>query len=342
MNWRVRAAHGWVSAFDPKVARLLLLSAGLLALVSSEPAVAQAGSEAGVAPDSVADAPRRQSPIALDDTASTDEGRVVDIYVLANDRSRDGSALSLVSVTQPEHGWVLINGDDTLRYQPHTGFTGVDDFGYTIADAGGAMASAAVSVTVADVPDVPIAENQTLSTDEDVGLAITLVGIDADGEPLRFEIDRPPAHGFLSGELPDVLYTPQVDYHGSDGFVFSVHDGQGGSDVGVVSIRIEPVADPPLVVDDVASTDEGRVVDIHVLANDRDPDGDVLRLVEIAQPPNGWVLINGDNTLRYQPFTGFTGVDGFAYTVADADGATASAAVSVVVRGAQQGGSAHE
>ena len=95
-------------------------------------------------------------------------------------------------------------------------------------------------------------------------------------------------------------------------------------------------------MDDAASTDEGRVVDIHVLANDRDPDGGVLRLVEIAQPPNGWVLINGDDTLRYQPFTGFTGLDGFAYTVADVDGATASAAVSVVVRGTQQRGSERE
>jgi hypothetical protein len=67
-----------------------------------------------------------------------------------------------------------------------------------------------------------------------------------------------------------------------------------------------------------------------------------LRLVNIAQPPNGWVLINGDDTLRYQPYTGFTGVDGFAYTIADVDGATASAAVSVVVRGAHRGGSARE
>jgi hypothetical protein len=218
----------------------------------------------------------------------------------------------------------------------------VDSFTYIVTDTRGATASATVSVVVTDLPDAPVAGNQTVRTEEDIALAISLVGADADGDALRFEIDRPPTHGFLSGKLPDVLYTPQVDYHGADDFVFSVHDDRGSSDVGVVTIRVEPVADAPLATDDTASTDEGRVVDIHVLANDRDPDGDVLRLVEIAQPPNGWVLINGDDTLRYQPFTGFTGLDGFAYTVADVDGATASAAVSVVVRGTQRGGSGRE
>jgi hypothetical protein len=342
MKWRARAARGRARESQRETLGLLLLSTALLAIVSAGSAGARDAPETGPAAESVTEAPHRHAPIALDDTASTEEGRVVDIHVLANDRSPQGLALSLVGVAQPEHGWVLINGDDTLRYQPHTGFTGVDDFAYTIADAVGAMASAAVRVVVSDVPDAPVAENQTLWTDEDVALAITLVGVDADGEPLRFEIDRPPVHGSLSGGLPDVLYTPQIDYHGADGFVFSVHDDQGGSDVGVVSIRIAPVADAPLAADDAASTDEGRVVDIRVLANDRDPDGDVLHLVDIAQPPNGWVLINGDDTLRYQPFTGFTGVDGFAYTVADADGATASATVSVVVRGAHQGGGIHE
>jgi hypothetical protein len=324
------------------IARLLLPPLILLAIVSAEPVRAQALLEVGLAPESLQERQGRYPPLPLEDAATTDEGRVLDIHVLANDRSPGDVALSLVGVTQPEHGWVLINGDDTLRYQPHTGFTGVDSFTYIVTDTHGAIASAKVSIVVTDLPDAPVAENQTLRTEEDIALAITLVGVDADGDALRFEIDRPPTHGFLSGGLPEVLYTPQVDYHGTDDFVFSVHDDRGGSDVGVVTIRVEPVADAPLPVDDTASTDEGRVVDIRVLANDRDPDGDVLHLVEIAQPLNGWVLINGDDTLRYQPFTGFTGLDGFAYTVADADGATASAAVSVVVRGTQQEGSERE
>jgi hypothetical protein len=77
------------------------------------------------------------------------------------------------------------------------------------------------------------------------------------------------------------------------------------------------------------------VVDITVLANDHDPDGTVLRVVGVTQGASGSVLVNGDDTLRYQSSTGFTGLDGFAYTVADADGETDTATVSITVRPAR-------
>jgi hypothetical protein len=102
--------------------------------------------------------------------------------------------------------------------------------------------------------------------------------------------------------------------------------------VATVWIRVHPVADIPLAVDDAVVTTEGMVVDIEVLANDRDPDGDSVRVVGVTRAANGWVLVNGDDTLRYQPHSGFTGLEGFAYTIADADDRTATAAVSVTVR----------
>jgi riboflavin synthase alpha subunit len=271
-------------------------------------------------------------PEAVDDEAVTSEGMVVDIAVLANDRDPDGGALRVVGVTQALNGWVLVNGDDTLRYQPNTGFTGRDGFAYTIADGDSGRATATVSVEVNDVADAPVAENQIVETDEDTGLAITLVASDADGDRLSFTIERPPAHGSLIGAPPDLSYVPDSNYGGPDRFVFAVDDGHGGSDTGTVSITIDAVDDDPEAVDDEAVTSEGMVVDIAVLLNDRDPDGDVLRVAGVTQAVNGWVLVNGDHTLRYQPNTGFTGIDGFAYTVVDVDGGTDTAAVSVTVR----------
>jgi hypothetical protein len=273
------------------------------------------------------------APVALDDEATTDEGRVVDIAVLANDSDPDGGVLSVVSATSGANGSVLVNGDDTIRYQPHEGFTGLDGFAYTIADEDGKMATAAVSVCVNDVPDAPVAENQTVETDEDTALAISLVASDPDRDPLAFRIARPPARGSLSGTPPDIWYVPNPDYNGSDSFVFAVDDGRNGSDMGTVSIRIRAVGDAPVAVDDEATTDEGRVVDIAVLDNDRDPDGDALTLVSVTKGANGWVVVNGDETLRYQPNEGFTGRDGFAYTITDGRGETATATVCVRVNG---------
>jgi hypothetical protein len=272
------------------------------------------------------------TPSAGDDEAVTSEGMVIDIAVLANDLDPDGDTLRIESVTLPTNGWVLVNGDHTLRYQPNVGFTGTDGFAYTVSDGHGGTDTATVSVRVQDVPDDPVAENQALETDEDTALAITLVASDADGDLLTYRIERPPLHGSLGGTPPDLTYTPHADYHGSDGFVFTAEDGEGGSDRGTISIRIHPLGDAPSAGDDEAATSEGMVVDIAVLANDRDPDGDTLKVESVAPPAHGWVLVNGDHTLRYQPNVGFTGVDGFAYTVADSHGGTDTATVSVRVQ----------
>ena len=297
-----------------------------------EPSRAQIVDPTEPAAQAIAATMRHGAPSARDDEALTTEGRVVDIEVLANDHAPGGAAVRVVEVTRATHGWVLVNGDDTLRYHPNTGFIGLDGFAYTIADADGRTATAAVTVRVEDAPDAPVAENQALRTDEDTELAIVLVGSDADADTLAFQIERFPAHGSLAGTPPEVSYRPDADYHGADAFVFSVNDGRGGRDVATVWIRVHPVADIPLAADDAVVTTEGMVVDIEVLANDRDPDGDSVRVVGVTRAANGWVLVNGDDTLRYQPHSGFTGLDGFAYTIADADDRTATAAVSVTVR----------
>ena len=53
--------------------------------------------------------------------------------------------------------------------------------------------------------------------------------------------------------------------------------------------------------DDTATTDEDTPVDINVLANDSDSDGDTLNVVSVTQGANGTVSINPDKTVRYAP-----------------------------------------
>jgi hypothetical protein len=176
-----------------------------------------------------------------------------------------------------------------------------------------------------------VAEDREVQTDEDTALAITVVASDADGDRLAYRIQEPPTKGSLSGTLPDVLYTPDADYYGPDSFVFAVEDGTGGKDTGTVSITIHPADDAPMAMDDEAETSENLSMNIAVLDNDGDPDGEALNVVRVTQGTNGLVVVNGDNTLRYQPNTGFTGLDSLAYTIADGHGGTATATVSVRV-----------
>ena len=90
--------------------------------------------------------------------------------------------------------------------------------------------------------------------------------------------------------------------------------------------------DPPLAVDDAAETVEGTAVFIDVLANDSDPNGDTLTVVEVSAPAHGTAVVAAAGTVAYTPEPDFHGTDRFTYVVGDGSGLTARAAVEVTVR----------
>ncbi len=49
-----------------------------------------------------------------------------------------------------------------------------------------------------------------------------------------------------------MLYTPNANYNGSDGFIYGVSDGNGGFGSGSVNINVTTVNDPP-----IANNDDG-------------------------------------------------------------------------------------
>ena len=59
-----------------------------------------------------------------------------DLYVLSNDTDVD-SAMDRATLrieVSPASGTVAIQADGSVRYTPHTGFTGTDTFRYTVAE----------------------------------------------------------------------------------------------------------------------------------------------------------------------------------------------------------------
>ena len=76
-------------------------------------------------------------------------------------------------------------------------------------------------------------------------------------------------------------------------------------------ITVVPVNDPPVAVNDSATTKKGTAVTINVVSNDSDPDGDTLTVQSVTQSANGTVVKNANSTLTFTPKNGFTGTASF-------------------------------
>ncbi len=94
---------------------------------------------------------------------------------------------------------------------------------------------------------------------------------------------------------------------------------------------------PPVAVDDTA-TSQGSSTVIDVLDNDFDPDaGDQISIQSFTQPVGGSVSEAGDSLVFVPDQIPFQGQTSFEYTIADLDGATSTA--TVTVNGDSTGGS---
>jgi large repetitive protein len=121
--------------------------------------------------------------------------------------------------------------------------------------------------------------------------------------------------------------TPPRDNTGLDTVIpVVVTDNHGASFASTVTVH--PVNPAPLAVDQTISTIQGVPVTVDLLANDSDPDGDVISLSATAPPTvpaaQGSLALVGGNWV-FTPAPAFVGQAVISYTVVDADGATATA-----------------
>jgi hypothetical protein len=88
-------------------------------------------------------------PVAVNDAVGTMRGKGVTIPVLANDTDLAGGGLTVINITQPTHGVVVIaDTEQTVVYTSTQDFQGIDSFVYTMQDSNGHTDSALVAVLV--------------------------------------------------------------------------------------------------------------------------------------------------------------------------------------------------
>jgi outer membrane protein OmpA-like peptidoglycan-associated protein len=278
------------------------------------------------------------APNAVDDSVSVArDAAATSIAVLANDTDPENDPLTITGTSSPAHGTVSFSAGQ-VSYTPAAGYVGTDSFTYTITDGFGGSDTATVTITIGTGGNrPPVAANDSAQTPPATPVRIPVLGNDSDpdGDGLSVTSVSTPAHGAAVINSDGTLtYTPAVGFEGSDVFSYVVSDGRGGTATAQVTVQVGAGANaPPVARDDVIGVLKGGGVDIPVLDNDSDPDGDLLRVIRVENlgPHQATLTINPNGTIRFEHIHGTNGPGRIRYTITDDNGHEVSAIVTVNV-----------
>jgi len=254
----------------------------------------------------------------------------LDAQVAATDI--DGNTVTFTLVTDATHGHVAVAANGTLTYtSTQTNYFGADSFAVKVADGAGGEATGTVNVAVAAVDDPPVLTFMQIGVVEDANVSAQLTATDVENDAFNFALATGPRHGqatvAANGQL---VYTPSPDFFGADQVEVTVADA-GASATSTIAFTVAPVNDPPVATDDDLHLPASASVNIPLLTNDRDVDGDTLQVTLLSQPSGGTLSVTGANTVTFVPDNAYNGPISFNYRVTDAAGVTDDATVHAIV-----------
>ncbi len=91
--------------------------------------------------------------------------------------------------------------------------------------------------------------------------------------------------------------------------------------------------DPPVTQGNAELTPEETAVFIDALANDMDPNGDDISVLDVTNPSNGTATVMPNGDIRYVPNPGYCGSDSCTYSIGDGRGGFAAGMICVFVDG---------
>jgi protocatechuate 3,4-dioxygenase beta subunit len=255
----------------------------------------------------------------------TNEDIPTNITLTATDP--DDDVLTYAIVSEPMHG-TLTGAAPSMTYTPNSNFNGPDSFTFQANDGLADSNIGTVNITVWPVNDAPIAHNQVITTEEDTPVTITLTATDMDGDSLTYYVVTGPLYGSLKGTTPNLTYTPNSEFTGSDNFTFEADDGILTSNNATISITITEVNYPPVADNQSVTTDEDTYVAINLTVTDSD--GDPVTYTVETLPVNG-ELSGIAPDLMYTPYSNFFGVDSFTFKANDGQVDSNTATVTITV-----------
>ncbi|HQI84959.1 MAG TPA: tandem-95 repeat protein [Anaerolineae bacterium] len=225
---------------------------------------------------------------------------------------------NLTLIPQPTVVYTSPQSSGTLSFTPAANEWGAATISVTVSD-GVSATERVFQVTVNPVNDAPTATDISVPTAEDTPVEIAPFPVyanDVDDAVLTVTGLGTPAHGTATTTDITITYTPTLNFNGTDTFTYTVYDQGGLQATARITVSVGSVNDPPVAVNDSATTNEDTPITLTVLGNDSDPDGQMLSIVAVGFPTLGQATIAG-NTLRYTPTLNLHGTDSFTYTISD-------------------------
>jgi VCBS repeat-containing protein len=231
------------------------------------------------------------------------------------------STYTNVTVLYAQHGSLSVHSDGSFTYMPNPYFYGVDTFPLVVSD-GLLTGSNIVTITVTQVIQPPLMQDSYYpysggALTENAAQGVLSGDVDQNGLALTASLLQPPSHGSVSlNSDGSFTYTPAAGFAGADVFTYEATDGEASNSA---SAKIGNT--PPVGVPDFYPMPGNGFLSVGalngVLANDNDPDGDVITAVLLSAPAHGQLTLNSNGSFVYTRFTNYSGDDSFTYQASD-------------------------
>ena len=181
----------------------------------------------------------------------------------------------------------------------------------------------------------PVVGADSATTTEDTAVTVAVLANDSDPDGDALVIDSYDGRSQFGGDVvcssSSCTYDPALDFNGTDTFKYVVSDQKGGLTTGTVTVAVTAANDAPVARDDSATTAVDTAVAVYVLINDSDPEGQQRSVIGFDATSAQGGTVSCVTACVYTPPPGFTGPDTFSYTIADTDGLTSTAQVTITV-----------
>ncbi len=199
--------------------------------------------------------PANDAPVANNSATGTNEDQVLNMPtpgLLGHVTDADADPCTVSLVDPPAHGGVVVNANGSFTYTPNANWSGTDSFTYRAWDGTAFSNTASMNVAVSPVNDAPVAVDDSASTPSghcrQRHRALRTTPTSTRTRSLsRARRRRPHGAAVVNGDNT-VTYTPTAGYHGSDSFDYTISDGHGGTDTGIVNVTIQPPAAHPATI----------------------------------------------------------------------------------------------